>query len=182
MAKARPLFCAFDAARLLIVSLGLIRTPLTSLSNMDPAVFSFLIKAQPRGKDREKKRHLTIREYPHTDVNVCRRWRGHSVRLQVFLQQVCWGFESRWHYPLSTIISASKRRLDSYWPLPLITSLVLWKEGRRRKKQHLHFSGSADFFSVEKHTFCFTAGGWMHSKHVCWAKKRLVRLVIKISN
>lgn len=55
MAKACPLFCAFDAARLLIVSLGLIRKPLTSLYNMDPAVFSFLIKAEPRGK--KKKSH-----------------------------------------------------------------------------------------------------------------------------
>lgn len=70
MAKVFALFCAFDAARLLIVSLGLIRTPLTSLSNMDPAVFSFLIKAEPRGK--EGKTHLIIRECPHADVNVYR--------------------------------------------------------------------------------------------------------------
>lgn len=156
MAKACPLFCVFDAARLLIVSLGLIRKPLTSLSTMDPAVFSFLIKEEPRGKAKEKtsqSENILVQMWMSAGA-----WRGSSVGLQVFLQQVCWGVRL---LPLSTIIFTWKRGLDFYWPpshLPIDYLISVMKSREEEKKATPALFRKCWFLLGGKHTFCLTAG------------------------
>lgn len=152
MAKACSLFCAFDAARLLIVSLGLIRTPLTSLSNMDPAVFSFLIKAEPRGKEKKKFHHWRISSYRCERLQELGEEAQRDSRCScsrcVEDSRIACTYTYTQHYHLHFKTEAG------FLLTPSIDYLIsVMKRREEGKKQHLHFSGSADSFSVENTRF-----------------------------